>query len=312
MLHLLNATDQELRHITTTYDISSMKAVRFSPDGQTILVFWDKSTVNQCCCDIHLCADGDRVASFYLRDMQIYSKTSVAFLTGDRLAVAAPCSLQVYKLPMGQSEGRLTPETTLTGLGQRAVGVVTVNPAGTKLAFLPACGSDIFLYDAHTTVPLDTLQLAGCTLPPECLDRGLVWGVYSWIVSDYQQYDVDSRHRLMRALQVFKPQRGCSSCSELLKREGQPNQEPACSPDGRFVCLVCHSDDAGITVGVHDTVIGKVMLTQAIGSPDDVQQRWGVRNSMAIWWSSCGSRLLVRTIVWTPGRTSNYLTVLQF
>ena len=94
MLYLLDVATQELRHITADRDDLTMQAALFSPSGQTILVFWEDNETRRC--DVHICSSGDRVATFYPPWVSI-GMSSVAFLTGDRLAVAAHSSFQVYK-----------------------------------------------------------------------------------------------------------------------------------------------------------------------------------------------------------------------
>ena len=297
----------------TTYDILKTRAVRLSPSGQTILVLWGNIS-HPCRCDIHLCTSGDRVATFYPPGIGVYEMPSMAFLAEDRLVIAAPSSFQVYMLPMGQSEGTTRPCNAPVCEDQRPASIVTVNPAGTKLAFLPVCCSTVFLYNAYTTAPLGTVQLDGYTWSPGRNACGLIWGVYSWVVFiDCPRHDVTGE--CMQALQVFRPQAGCCSCSEVLKCEDQPEQDCACSPDGRFMCAVHDSDGAGITVSVHDILSGKVVRTQAVCLPDDVQQLLQQPfsgRSKAVWWSSCGYSLLVQTSVWAHDRISAYLTVLQF
>ena len=113
---------------------------------------------------------------------------------------------------------------------------------------------------------------------------------------------------------MFRPQPGSASCSEVLKVEGRPDQKPACSPHGRVMCEPRHSDGHGISVSVHDLSTGQVVLTQAVYLPEDAQELLVLQHggkSMAVWWSSCGSVVLICTKVWGMVKTSDYVTMLQ-
>ena len=328
VLYLLDVSSLELRHISTTYDVLEMTAVRFSLSGQVILIFWADYTGGPrdprgppCRCDTHARASGDRIATFHPTGVRAQSLPSMAFTKDDRLAFAFPSKFEVYQLPLGQSEG-VTPSAHVPAVvGEGAAGVITVNATGTKLAFLPACCCDIFLYDAHTLRALSTVHLDGYMLPSERKACGLVWGVYGWILSDC--LCLNAANQRVQSLQVFRPQTGTASYERVVMIEGQSDQDPACSPDGRCMFVPDKSHSDGISLSVHDLcAAGKVVLTQTVCMPEAVRQAYSLRKGsqtpygrirLDFWWSSCGVRLLMTDHVEGCGTDIlDYLMVMQF
>ena len=114
-----------------------------------------------------------------------------------------------------------------------------------------------------------------------------------------------------------------ASCKGVVKIEGQSDQDPACSPDGRFMCVLDNSYGDGISVRLHDLCsAGKVVLARAVCFPVAAQQADSLRTGgqrphgrrhMAVWWSSCGFKVLMR--VPYEGCSTNildYLVALHF
>ena len=277
-------------------------------------------TDNMWRCDVHAVASLDRVATFKPQGIKAYDLPSMASLAGDRLAIAAPGSFEVFRLPSGQSEGRGTPPDIQPDEGIRAAGLISLNGAGTKLAFQPAGCSDIFLFDSRTLVALDTVHLEGHSPPrhPYTAGRkvaGLVWSPYSWMLTDFPipTASVSAVGQRVRHLRAFRRRAGSSSCPKVLQLLVPLQQAPACSPDGAFLAM-CTPHDGGFRVDVLDVRSGEAVLTQAVrlqeaDEPQAVQQRLD-RRDMAVWWSPCGFRILVRATS-VGGRLLDHLTLVQ-
>ena len=268
-------------------------------------------------CDVHAIATLDRVATFKPQGIKAYDLPSMAFMAGDRLAIAAPGSFEVFKLPSGQSEGRGTPPHVQPDEGIRAAGLVSLNASGAKLAFQPAGCSGIFLFDSRTLLALGTVHLDGFQPPrhPYSAGRknaGLVWLPYSWMLTDspIPTAAVSGPGQHVRHLRVFRRQAGSSSCSKVLQLDVPLQQEPACSPDGAFLAI-CTPDDEGFRVDVHDVRSGEVVLTQAVRLQEAHEPQRLDRRDMAVWWSPCGFRVLVRTTSVKLDGVLDHLTVVQ-
>ena len=304
-LYLLDIATQEFKHVVTTYDFLTMIAVRWSSDGH-ILVVWETYADDSFRFDVHASASCARVSTFQPEDKTLLPP-STAFLPQSRLAVASPSSFEVFSLPSGLSEGCKSPPYSQTWLSDHMAGLVTVNASGTRFAFLPAACSDVFLFDSGTLTALGTVQLGAYSLPPGHKALGLVWGPFSWVVTHCRHSEAASQHAW--CLRAFRQQAGSSTCTQVLRCEGQLDQEPACSPDGAFLAA-CHSEGASACINVHDQRSGKPVFSQAISLPKHVQCEQAEHRRVAIWWSSCGSRILVGTIVWRCN--SNHILVLEF
>ena len=309
VLYLLDVATQEFKHVVTTYDILTMVAVRWSSDGH-ILVLWEDYTEEGWRFDVYVnssSASCARLSTFQPAGND--HPPSTGFLPQDRLAVASPSSFEAFSLLSGQSGGCKSPPYIQTWSSDQMAGLVTVNAPGTRLAFLPAACSDVFLFDSGTLTAVGTVRLAAYDLPPGHKAHGLVWGPYSWVVTHCHHSEAAAQHA--RCLRVFRQQAGSSTCTQVLKCEGQLDQEPACSPDGAFLAA-CHADGASTSIKVHDQRSGKLVFTQAISLPEDVQHQQGDHRRRAIWWNSSGSRILVRISNWRCGSNSDHILVLNF
>ena len=90
-------------------------------------------------------------------------------------------------------------------------------------------------------------------------------------------------------VRVLRPLLGTDMYTEMLRCEDQPQQVPACSPDGSMVC-VFSSPTASIEV--HDTNSGQLKMSQAISMPlHGPDESLG---AVEINWSGCGRELLVK------------------
>ena len=257
--YLLDLATWEFKYVATA--VMTQQAVRFLPCG--ILIFWKDRSDNTWRCDVHAVKDCSRIATFKPQCVPPHTLPAMVFITEARMAIAARSSFEIFQLPTGQSGGVITPP--LVQFAEGGASLLTINPPGNKVAFLPAACSDVFLYCSRTLAALGRVHLEGYALAQDRKACGLMWGPYSWVLTDAPRGEGLAKHA--RGLQVFKQQAGSSNCVEVLRREGQLRQEPACSPDGTFL-VSCTPDNANLSVSVHDLrSLGRVVLRQAISLP---------------------------------------------
>ena len=302
VVYLLELASLSLTLITTAYDaqhmvLPDMRSVpgvlSFAPDGQHILVVWSRLGPQICGCDVHS-HQGQRVAHFELEDVNNGSTTPPAFARDNRVAFACGSSLTVWDLLSGQHLGTRRPLCDAVPEGGweegdlEDNGLVAANRTGCKLAFVAANACDVHLYDAATLAKL------GCVRAHAGVQsrlgfgnaHALEYGIYGWFLLHQDFGAISAR------LFIVRPEPcGGSTCKDHTWRDscGENIPMPAASPDGAFLAFLRTEDT---TLCVMDVRTGDLVITEAISVLQPLcSQRW-----LAIRWSTCGSRLLVRLV----------------
>ena len=306
VLYLLDIDTHELRHITTSYEDMDMHSIQITAKSRCIVVFWEEYADGGFQCDVHARA-GHRVASFRPQAVSALDPPAKAFMLEDRMALAGCSNLDVWDLASGQLIGSRTPTQTVLSLGSWALSKVSVNLPGTKVAFLPAGCSTLYLYDSRTLAALTTVLLSSHALPPGA--GSLVWGAYSWMLTSCSQLEADINTERAQCTQAFQPTAGSSCpCTEVLRLDALHHHVSAASPDG---CFLLYCELATARLVVHDLRSGRVLLTQDLEFPEGVPEHDSSNRHMAVSWSSCGCRLLIMTRMPGDARSLGLLTVIQ-
>ena len=235
------------------------------------------------------------LASFY--DEAAFSWPSVAFISGERVAITHLGDFDVRHLPSGNLLGSAGPDEDVCGMFMRG-GLIAANPSGSQLAFCTAtCVMDpssetgaVHVFDAISSQPLASYcPVAQLRRMPEYAQSvDLVWSAYGWLLAQQGRYLGELGH-----LQFWAPLSGTGMYKQHVWTDQQPLQGPVLSPCGAFCCLY---DPAKGGITVVDIRSQQTVLTHALAELEESHQHSGTRHAVNIWWSKCGRRLIIRAL----------------
>ena len=303
VLYRLDVARLAVQHITCSRDIETLEQVVFSRCGSLILALWHNYADDDSRFEVHDCS-GQRVAQF--REPVHAFERQLALTAGNRVAAARSQDFSVWDMRSGQLVGTRGPETPAaqTPAGGRA-GLIVANKAASKLAFCARGSTAVHLYEAATLEALGVVHPAGEGLLARLAAQEsklcrLGWGVGGWVMHLTPAATCGTCYVRLRAGGEYE---------EVLGQAGGEASLPALSPDGVFMGMVSPSAAA---VGVHDTRSGQLLSTMAVTVPE-AEQGQEPHTEVALWWSTCGHRLLVRiTSVWDFSRLLERIQVVQF
>ena len=305
MVYRLDVASLAVQHITCSSDVETLEQVVFSHCGSLVLALWHGYIDNDSRFEVRDCSS--KLMTQFREPAQAIEQ-QLALAAGSRVAAAQPASqdFRVYDLRSGQLVGTRGPEMPATQAPAGAhTGLIAANKPGTKLAFCARGSTAVHLYEAATLEALGVVHPAGEGLLARLAAQEsklcrLGWGVGGWVMH-------------------VTPAATCGSCYVRLRAGGEYEEVlgqasgeaplPALSPDGMFMCMYSPS---AATLGVHDTRSGQLLSTLAVTAPE-AEQGQQPHTDAALWWSSCGNRLLVRTTsVWDYSRLLERIQVVQF
>ena len=253
---------------------------------------------------------GELVCQFI--DEKAYRKPSLAFLPGNRIALAHRNSFAIWHLTPGHMLATITPQpSTAETNGFAAAGVVAADQTGSKLAFCSAAEPVLHVYNSTSLEELYRLEAAAdIKFGAGSLYPDMVWTVYGWLlvgISRDSQIGVPSH-----VVHVMRPSETDSGkVCQLMQRRLQPEQLPATSPDSAFLCVF---DNQSATLKVHDARTGRVVLSQPfVAVQDCTRQELMPDLTTKIWWTEDGRRLVVRVLMRSKDRmkTSQHIMMVQ-
>ena len=219
---------------------------------------------------------------------------SHAFLGNNRLALTFGYSFKVYDTWSGQLQVTRAPhmlDPEKLDLEANYEPLIALNCSGSMLAFCTARGSILHIFDARTLQELSSIYSAGGR--PVLRDVNhteMMWEPYGWIL--FQRPSVSNNVLASEHVRVLRPLLGTDMHTEALRCENQPQQIPACSPDGSMVCSLSSACDS---IEVHDIRSGQLKMRQAVHMP--VYGPGESSREVALNWSACGRWLLVKVFV---------------
>ena len=235
------------------------------------------------------------LASFH--DKSAFSWPSVAFISGDCVAIAHLGDFDVRHLPSGKLLGSAGPNENVCGIYRRG-GLIAANPSGSQLAFcmairvMGASNEDraVHVFDAISLQPVASYRpVAQLRRMPEFAHSvNLVWTAYGWLLAQQGRYLGELGH-----LQFWMPLSGTGMYKQHVWAKQQPLQGPVLSPCGAFCCLY---DPAKGGITVVDIRAQQIVLTHALAELEEFHQHSGTRHAVNVWWSKCGRRLISRAL----------------
>ena len=299
VLSLLKIADWTLTSITTTASEDLANAA-FSHNDQYVVVSLSSTSI--CCTDIY-----DR----YGHKLSSLDGTGDCFshaaLANDRLAVSRHHDFQVFSVCLGQLLATQGPHMGEVGLpewqsGSLHSGLIFLDPSGAKLAFCEPCKDILHLYSSVTLLALGTVSPSGKGgLRWGGPLNAMIWGVYScfmYLPPHLTGMIYSKRVQVMR----MSPD---DTYTEVLNRADQPQQAPALSPDGAYLCTY---DKQTTVIHVSDVRTGQLMLAQDVSLPE--LGSWV--DCTAITWDGSGGKLLVQLYAYLGGRRLSRLLVVAF
>ena len=298
--------------MTGSYDHMSIGIVSFSLDSQLILVPWEDDC-SEPIFDIHD-RTGQCLAQFQVPCLP-WREFSLAHALGGRAAFACHYDFWVVELRTGQVLGNRAPcSVVLQEHTSPDSGLVTSNKSGSKLAFCTRGSSEIHLYDSLTLAALGSVSPFGgealshlfCAQARLC---SIEFCGRGWALRAGQQPFMFPCFRRTESLLVSMTWPGSDRFKDTLWCEPQNAPYPVVSPSAAFVCTY---EALRAVVSVHDTRSGQRTFTQAVRLPEGVPDVAADCKAVALGWSSCETRLHVRTSVRSYGTTQDYLFVVRF
>ena len=119
-------------------------------------------------------------------------RPALAFLPGDRLALAHKDGFALWHLSSGHTLATITPQPGMAGTrGLGNVGLVAANQAGSKLAFCSTAEPVLHVYNSTSLDELYRLEAAAdieVGILSLCSD--LLWTVYGWLLVDLNKREL--------------------------------------------------------------------------------------------------------------------------
>ena len=271
----------------------SISRVAFSPCSMFFLVSRQPEDANEG--QSFKVFSRSRVCLATFDDDAVLSLPSVAFIPGNRIAIAHLGDFDVRSLSTGELLGSAGPDEDVGGIFKHGSSIAA-NPAGSQLAFCVAMFvfdpthevGAVHVFDAISLEPLATFH------PPAKLrsvpDHGgpvdMVWSVHGWLLTHHGTNLCEVGH-----LQLLTPVSGRRKYRRRLWCERQPWQAPALSPCGTFCCMF---DPVKGKIRVVDLRSGQTLLVHALGVAEEAHKLLNIWAAVNVWWSTCGRRLLVR------------------
>ena len=247
-------------------------------EGQSFMVF-----SRSCAC----------LASF--GDYAVFSRPSMAFVSGNRVAIAHLGDFDVRALSSGELLGTAGPDEDNDGMFKHGSSIAA-NPLGSKLAFYPASCviapthevGVVHIFDAISLEPIAKFRPPAQLLavPDHDGPVDMVWSVYGWLLTHHGTNLCEVGH-----LQLLAPVSGRRRYKQRLWCERQPWQAPALSPCGAFCCMF---DPVKGKIRVADLRSRQTVLVHGLGVTEEVHKLLDIWAAVNVWWSTCGRRLLDR------------------
>ena len=299
--HLLDVDSQQLSYITdnSIHDQHPrLLSACFTPDSQLVLAVFEPYgpafVEVRARCGTQLRLISPPQAS---HEMDIAAPTSTQVVcthdagfsvwdltTGQQLGAVGPGPLQAH-----DSEGDSNMDTNC----RTGSSLIATNTTGSRLAFLAARSTAVQLFDAKSWSSLGSFSLPVDKLPARYGLNELELSMHGCLLRQYYP---------SKALHFCIPEQASGVLREMLYFE--PAHTPLCvSADGAFACAY----ECG-QLKIWDTYFWQGVLEYRLDLPEEVV--CDLRD-VALTWSSCGLRLLVRAVGNTLGRSSDQLLLLQ-
>ena len=281
VLSLLKREDWMLTSITATSSRDLANAT-LSDNDQYVLLSLSSNSI--CCTDIYDC-HGQKLSSLKGTGACI----SLAVLANARLAVSRHQDFQVFSVYSGQLLVTQGPHKGIAGLPDRQTGrllsgLIFLDPSGAKLAFCEPRQSVVHLYSSSTLQALGTMSPSGHShLAWGGPLTAIKWGVYSWVMHLPPHLTAPYNSKSVQVMRIGPG----DTYTEVLDCAGQPQQAPALSPDGAYLCTY---DKRNTMIHVNDVRTGQLMLAQDVSLPE--MGPWVECTEMT--WDGSGCQLLIQ------------------
>ena len=296
VVHLLDVASQKLSYITDTNtrdEHPRLLSACFTPDSRLVLTVFEPC--GPAFVDVRTrCGTRLRLIS----PPQASHEMAIAAPTSTQVVCNHDAGVSVWDLPSGQQVGAVGPlqsegDSDMATNCRTRCSLIATNATGSRLAFLAAGGTAVQLFDAKSLSSLGSFDLPANKLPARCSIGELELSMHGCLLR--QEYPSNALHFCL-------PEQASGVLREMLQFELA--HTPLCvSADGAFACAYKPGQ-----LKIWDTASWQVVLEYGLDLPEEVVR--DLRH-VALTWSSCGLRLLVRAVGKMQGRSSDKILLLQ-